>query len=205
VPGDDVLSGLVRAPGRGATPLAEADLVAFVVQLLVNGLETQTHALGNAVLTVLRHELFATGTADWAAVFEECLRLAGPARVLSRRMRGPAEIAGHQFGAGDTVVILTGATNRDPARYPDPDRFLPDRYAPGGAAAPHLGLGHGPHHCLGAPLARLQGELVLDRLARHPGGVRLAVPEADLRWIPGLPFLGLRELPVTAAVEAARR
>ncbi len=180
--------------------LRDEELVAFAVLLLLNGLETTTNALGNAVWTLLA----TPGALTWldanpggaGAAFDECLRLAGPVRLAARRVREAVPVAGRRMERGDTVVLLLAAANRDPSRFPEPDAFRPGR--PGR----HLAFGHGPHLCPGAALARQQGEVVLDRLFRRHR-VETSLSEADAPWKPSLPLLGLSALPVRFRSSAA--
>ena len=101
-------------------------------------------------------------------------------------------IGGVRIPAGETVLLSLSAANRDPDRFPDPDRLDLGRDAVG-----HLALGHGIHYCLGAPLARLEGQMALSALFGRLPDLQLAADPDDLRWRGGLIMRGLRTLPVT--------
>jgi cytochrome P450 len=199
-PGDDVLSRLVAntADGEG---LDRDDMTALVLLLLINGLETMTTAVGNAVWTVLeRPGLLAhlrTHAADATAVFNEALRWMSPVRIGSRRLTADLEYGEHLLRRRDTVLFLWAAANRDPRRFPDPDVFDPHR-----PPRSHLAFGKGAHHCLGAPLAAVQGTLLLQRLAQRCPDLAVAAP-ADVQWRTSLALQGPAILPVRTSAPAA--
>src|SRR5262249_53934959 len=155
-PADDLLSGLVAVAEDGDR-LSEPELVSFVMLLFLNGLETVTNAIGNAVWTVLQHpEELAQLAADpslLAGAFDESLRLTSPARLAARRVAEDMVVHGRALRRGDVVLTPFGAANRDPRKFDDPDRFDLRRQGPR-----HLAFGYGPHVCLGAAIGRLQGE-----------------------------------------------
>ncbi len=165
-PRDDLLTLLATAP---ADEISEDEAIANAVLLLNAGHEATVHAIGNAVAALLDAGLdlaavLATPERTAAAV-EEALRFEPPLHLFTRTCLTPARVAGVAVQPGDQVGLLIGAANRDPARWPAPDRFDPFR-----APAPHLAFGGGLHFCLGAPLARLELEVALPRLfARRPG------------------------------------
>ena len=140
--------------------------------LLLNaGHEATVHAIGNGVARDPRppaptqRALFADAAAT-AATVEEILRFDPPLHLFTRFALEDVEVFGHRFRRGDTVGCLLAAANRDPARYPDPDRFDPGR----GRRRPQLAFGAGIHFCVGAPLARLELAVALPILfARLPG------------------------------------
>lgn len=168
-PRDDLLSVLATA----GEEISEAEAIANAVLLLNAGHEATVHAIGNAVAAILRSgrdpaALFRTPEATAAAV-EEALRFDPPLHLFTRFALEPLSVGGVDLAVGDRIGLLIGAANRDPARWPDPDRFDPTR-----APAAHVAFGGGLHFCLGAPLARLELEVALPLLfARHPG-LRLA-------------------------------
>ena len=180
-------------PAADGRRLDEPDVIAFVVLLLLNGLETATNALANAVWVLLRtpsaRAWLHAHPSGAAAAFEECLRLAGPVRLGARRVREAVTVRGCRPEPGDTFALLFAAANRDASRFPEPDAFRPGR--PGR----HLAFGHGPHVCLGAAIARQQGEVVIDRLFRRCD-VESPLTDADAPWKPSLPVLGLASLPL---------
>lgn len=103
----------------------------------------------------------------------------------------PVELGGQSVAVGDPVLVVLAAANRDPERFADPDRLDLSR-----GDNKHLGYGHGIHYCLGAPLARLEGQIALRTLLTRLPDLRLAVDPSDLRWRGGLIMRGLRTLPV---------
>ncbi|MET9962490.1 cytochrome P450 [Streptomyces sp. NPDC006326] len=198
-PGDDVLSGLIAARDE-QDRLTEDELVSLAFLILMAGSESTQHALSGGVLTLLTHpEQLAALRARPELLpdaVEEVLRHAGPHQTAIRRFpTEPVEIGGVPVPAGETVLFALASAQRDPARYPDPDRFDITR-----EDKAHLALGHGLHHCLGAPLARLQITLALGTLLDRLPGLRLARPAAELPWTSTFRFRALRALPVTADV-----
>lgn len=197
-PGDDVLSGLIAARDEGDR-LTEDELVSLAFLILGAGSENVQHVISAGVLTLLEHpdqlaELRAR-PARMADAVEELLRYTSPNQTAIRRFpTEPVEIGGVRIPAGDTVLFSLASAHRDPARYPDPDRFDIDR-----ADKAHLALGHGMHYCLGAPLARLQLTLALGALIDRLPRLRLARPADQLLWNSTFRFRALRELPVTDA------
>ncbi|MFD9516910.1 cytochrome P450 [Streptomyces sp. NPDC059979] len=195
-PGDDVLSGLIAARDE-EDRLTEDELVSLAFLILGAGSENVQHVISAGMLTLLQHpdqlaELRAR-PARMADAVEELLRYTSPNQTAIRRFpTGPVEIGGVRIPAGDTVLFALASAHRDPARYPDPDRFDIDR-----ADKAHLALGHGMHYCLGAPLARLQLTLALGALIDRLPRLKLARPADQLRWNSTFRFRALHELPVT--------
>ncbi|MFG3053059.1 cytochrome P450 [Kitasatospora sp. NPDC048239] len=194
-PDDGLLGGLIRARD-GEDRLGEDELVSLAVLLLVAGHETTTNLIGNGLLALLRtpdslqrlHD--EPGLVDTAV--DELLRLDPPVSTATFRFTTEAvSLGGTEIPAGCPVLIAPGAANRDPARFPDPDRLDLDRDARG-----QLAFGHGIHRCLGAPLARAEGEIALRRIAARFPRLRLAVPGAELRWRHTRLMRGLESLPV---------
>ncbi|MFJ5234628.1 cytochrome P450 [Kitasatospora sp. NPDC088391] len=170
------------------------ELLANCALLLIAGHETTTHFIGNAALALLRHpraadELRARPELIPAAV-EELLRYDSPVQLMLRRARHDLDLAGRRIAAGQAVLLVCGAANRDPAVFPDPDRL--DFHRPGGR---HVAFGYGPHFCLGAALARLEGTLVLEALLTRLPDWRLDTPAPT--WQRSLNFRGLTTLPTT--------
>jgi cytochrome P450 len=194
-PADDLLSALVAVRDDGDA-LTEDELTSMAFLLLVAGHETTLNLIGNGVLALLTHPdqlAAARARPDRASeVVEELLRFDGPLQsAIPLVAAAPTEIAGEAVAAGDVVVVSLLAANRDPARLPGADRL--DVTRPG---SPHLAFGHGAHHCLGAPLARVEGRIALGTLLARFPGMRLAVPADELTRAPGLLMNGLNELPV---------
>lgn len=205
-PGDDMLSDLIAARDD-EDRLTENELVSLAFLLLMAGSENVQHLLANGLLTLLTHprELAALRTRPelLPQAVEELLRHSHPNHTAIRRFpTEPVDIGGVRVPAGDTVLFSLAAAHRDPARYPEPDRFDLDRADKG-----HLSLGHGLHYCLGAPLARMQVSLALGTLLRRVPSLRLACPVEEIRWTTTFRFHAVRELPVAAPADggATRR
>jgi cytochrome P450 len=194
-PADDLLSALL-AVRDGDDALTEDELTSMAFLLLVAGHETTVNLIGNGLLALLTHpDQLAALRAEpdrIDAAIEELLRYDGPLQsTIPLVAAAPTDIAGVPVPAGDVVVVSLLAANRDPARLPGADRLDVRR-----TGVPHLAFGHGVHHCLGAPLARVEGRIALGAvLARFPD-LRLAVPADELTRPPGLLMNGLDELPV---------
>ncbi|MER7008577.1 cytochrome P450 [Dactylosporangium sp. NPDC000555] len=184
-PGDDLLSGLLTDTGPHA-PMARGDLVSTAVLLLVAGHETTVNLITNGVLTLLRHP----GVLDRlrhepdvvVPLVEELLRYEPPVQMLaSRSTLADIDIAGTTIPKGSPLALMLAAADRDPGRFPDPDRFDPDR-----ADNQHLGFGSGIHYCYGAPLARVEAQVALSELARRLVRPRLVVDPPPYRPSPVL-------------------
>ncbi|GAB2712153.1 cytochrome P450 family protein [Kitasatospora kifunensis] len=194
-PDDSLLSDLIRARG-GEDRLSEDELVSLAVLILVAGHETTTNLIGNALLALLQtpdslHRLRDDPDLVDAAV-DELLRFDSPVSMATLRFATEAiSLGGTEIPAGSPVLIAPGAANRDPARFTDPDRLDLERDAKG-----HLAFGHGIHRCLGAPLARAEGEIAFRRIVTRFPRLRLAVPSAELQWRHTRLMRGLEALPV---------
>ena len=193
---DDLISALLQAEAAG-DQLSQSELFSTVVLLIVAGHETTVSLIGNAALALLRHpEALTRLRADPArmpAAVEEFLRYDSPVeRALVRFATRDTTLGGCPVQRGDLVIGILGAANRDPAHFGQPERLDLDQPAPR-----HLAFGQGVHYCLGAPLARLEGEIALNTLLRRLPSLRLAVPEAELAWRTVPMFRGLAALPVT--------
>ncbi|MGW6267719.1 cytochrome P450 family protein [Streptomyces sp. NPDC055060] len=197
-PESDLLHALVRShDGDGADRLTPEELLGMAFLLLVAGHETTVNLIANAVQLLLGHPAqLAALRADPALLkgaVEETLRLEPPAPAGTYRYAAEAlTLGGVRIPAGARVVLSIAAANRDPARFPAPDRF--DVHRDPATTRAHLAFGHGLHHCLGAPLARLEATLALGALLdRFPD---LAFDgDGTPRWRPSL-MRGLRELRV---------
>jgi cytochrome P450 len=164
-PRDDLLSAMSEAE-EGGESLAEPELVALASLLLAAGNETTTGLIGNAVLLLLRHPAERRRLQDDPALLpsavEECLRFDPPVQLTDRAVVEPVELGGVRLARGTLVYALLAAANRDPERFPDPDRFDVGR-----AENHHLAFGLGNHFCLGAALARLEAQVALGALLRR--------------------------------------
>ncbi|MFF0543798.1 cytochrome P450 [Nocardia thailandica] len=165
-PGDDYLSTLVRAEFDGR-PVTDDELHVMLVAFAIAGHETSMNTLAHLLWQLaqrpdLQDRLRADPTLMPVAV-EETLRLWSPVDHGTRRTTREVAVGEVTLPAGARVVLLTGAANRDPRKFPDPDTFRLDR-----GPIRHLTFGHGIHFCLGAHVARQEFALVLTELARHP-------------------------------------
>ena len=164
-PQDDLISALVAAEDRGDA-LTEAELISTVILILGAGHETTTNLLGNAVLALLRHPGERKRLQDdpslCESAVEEFLRFDGPVQGTDRMAKEALRIGGALVRAGEFAVLLLGAANRDPARFPEPDRLDLGR-----SDNHHLAFGQGLHFCLGATLARLETQIAISALLRR--------------------------------------
>jgi cytochrome P450 len=199
-PGEDLISGLIRASDHGEH-LTENEAAAMAFILLFAGFETTVNLIGNgmhALLThpeqrALLHASLSTGeTGLLETGVEELLRYDGPVELATWRFATQSlTIGGQDIAAGDPVLVVVASADRDPDRFTDPDLLDLAR-----RDNQHLGYGHGIHYCLGAPLARLEARTALGTLLTRLPDLRLAADPADLRWRGGLIMRGLRTLPV---------
>jgi len=180
-PAEDLISALLQVRD-GGDALSEQELFGMVVLLIVAGHETTVNLIANSVLALLEHpdrlEELRREPAGIPAAIEECLRYDGPVeRALNRWAAVDVELGGRTICRGESVVAVLGSANRDGERFADADVL-----APGRDDSRHVAFGRGSHYCLGAPLARLEGEIALATLLRRLPGLRLAGPRDDLRW-----------------------
>jgi len=195
VPGDDLVSGLLRVEETGDT-LSEHELSSTIALLIIAGHETTVSLIGNAVLALLLHpeqraQLERDGSIPTAAI-EELVRYDGPVeRALHRWASEDVVLGGKTIRRGDGVIAILGSANRDAERFACPGELDLAR-----GDNRHLGFGRGDHYCLGAPLARLEAEIALSTLFRRLPGLRLTVFVAELRWRPVPMFRSLVSLPV---------
>jgi cytochrome P450 len=194
-PTDDLLSGLIAARD-GGDRLSEDELTSMIFLLLAAGHETTVSLITNGVHALLRHpdqlELLEAEPDRLPAAVEELLRYDGPLQAaIPYISQAPIDIAGSRIEAGEVIVFALLPANRDPRKVERPDELDITR-----ADSAHLAFGHGIHHCLGAPLARLEGRIALGMLFERFPGIRLAEPERDPARTPGLLMNAIRELPV---------
>ena len=194
-PADDLISALLSAEAE-SDQLSQGELFSTVVLLIVAGHETTVSLIGNAALALLRDPAararLQAEPERMPAVVEEFLRFDSPVeRALTRWVARDTELGGQTLKRGDIIIAVLGAANRDAAQFPGPEALNLDQ-----PAQRHLAFGHGVHYCLGAPLARLEGEIALNTLLRRLPDLRLAVPEAELQWRLVPMFRGLVALPV---------
>ncbi len=192
-PRDDLISGLVAAEIDGQR-LSEVELIGFCMLLLVAGNETTTNLIANTVICLDEHPEAAReligDRAPLPGAIDESLRYRSPVQSMFRVAREECELGGARIPARARVVAWIGSANRDPAQFPDADRFdirrSPNR---------HLAFGHGIHFCLGAPLARLEAAVALSAMLERLG--YLSVDRARrLSPLASTIVYGVRSLPV---------
>src|SRR6266478_4600873 len=191
-PRGDMLSALIAAEEAGDT-LSEDELLATCILLLVAGHETTVNLIGNGTLALLRHthELrrLRENPGLIASAVEELLRYDGPVQRTARIPSAAVAIGGLTIQAGEMVMPFIGAADRDPAHFPDPDRLDIAR-----RDNRHVAFGLGIHFCLGAPLARLEGQIAINTLAQRLPKLALATDRPEYRH--SLTLRGLKTLPV---------
>jgi hypothetical protein len=197
-PADDLLTGLIQAREEDGDRLSETEMVTMVLTLVLAGHETTAHLIGNGVRALLTHPdqlaLLRERPELWPGAVHELMRWTGP--VLATRIRyarEDVEIGGVRIAAGDAVQAMLVSANRDPRVYDEPDRLDVTR-RPAGHGEGHVGFGHGAHYCLGAALARQEGEIALRALFdRYPD---LVLDPAGPEWEPVPTMRRLARLPV---------
>jgi cytochrome P450 len=191
-PRDDMISTLVAAEIDGER-LTEGELSSLVQFLFGAGFETTTNLIGNGTLALLRQpeqlELLRADPSLIGGAVEELLRFDASVQPTMRTAFDDLVVDDHVVPAGESMLLLLGAANRDPARYPDPDRLDVTR-----TAVRPLSFSAGIHFCLGAALARLEGRVAFTELLRRFRGIELLDPSP--RWKSNLTLHGLEELPV---------
>src|SRR5438132_7591584 len=192
-PQEDLLSLLIAAEEQG-DKLSEGEVLAMCVLLFIAGHETTVNLIGNGLLALLRHpdelEKLKRDPGLVPSAIEELLRYDSPVQRTGRFTTTDVEIQGRKIPSGSLVVAAIGAANRDPGHFPDPDRLdiaRPDNR--------HVAFGFGIHFCLGAPLARVEGQIALGSLLRRMPGLTLQTPAPE--WRDSSPRRRLQALPVT--------
>jgi cytochrome P450 len=192
-PGEDLLSRLVGAEDSGSV-LSEAELLSTCILLLVAGHETTVNLISGGVLALLRHpdqlERFRADPDSTRGAVEEMLRYVSPVQLTGRAITEDCEFGGVHFEQGDFAMLLLASGNRDPAQFEDPDRFDITR-----TPNNHLGFGFGIHHCLGAPLARMEAQVALGTLVRRAPNLALAAD--DVVYKHNVVLRGMESLPVS--------
>jgi cytochrome P450 len=192
-PSEDILGAIARAIESGVLNVGEACII--LQTLLSAGGESTTSLLGNSVRLLAEHQDVQSTLREHPdlipAFVEEALRLESPFRFLFRSTAKDTELGQVAIPAGSTVLLFWGAANRDPAAFPDPDdidlhRRLPRR---------HVAFGRGIHHCVGAPLARLEGQIVLRSLLERTGSIVIDGDQAP-RWFDSLQVRRHEYLPI---------
>jgi len=194
-PRDDLISALVMSTSHDdAGRMNEQELLTSLQLLVAAGFETTVNSITNGMLTLLRHpDVLARLRHDPDMVIrtvEEVLRYDPPVHIRTRTTLVDINIAGVTITKGATVVLLLASGNRDPARFPDPDRFDPDR-----SDNEHFGFGRGIHYCVGAPLARMETQIALNALVHRLVNTRLVTDPPPYRELATL--RGPRHLAIT--------
>jgi cytochrome P450 len=194
-PKDDLLCAILNAEENGDR-LSEKELFSMMVLLIVAGHETTVNLIGNAMLALFRHpehmEELKQNPSLIPQAIEEFLRYDGPVeRALNRWAVKDVVVNGHEIKKGTMIIPLLSGANRDPAIFPEPDRLDFHR-----EHNPHIAFGKGVHYCLGAPLARLEGEITLNNLLKRLPGLETTLPVEELRYRLVPMFRGLESLPV---------
>jgi cytochrome P450 len=194
-PQEGLLSALVKVEEAGDR-LSEDELLAMAFLLLIAGHETTVNLISSGTLALLQHsdqlELLRTDPALIKPAIEELLRYTNPLETATQRYaREDVVIAGVTIPRGALVVAAIASANRDERQFDHPDRLDITR-----EENRHLAFGLGAHFCLGAPLARLEGQIAINTIARRLPGLRLAAPLESLRWRPTPVLRGLERLPV---------
>jgi cytochrome P450 len=193
-PGADLISALVAARDT-AEALSTDELLAFVVLLLIAGNETTTNLIGNGLLALARnpaeYQRLRRDPALIPSAVEEMLRYDSPVQTLMRFATQDSDVGGTRIETGGMVAVLFGAANRDPAQFPEPERFDVAR-----KPNDHVAFGEGIHFCIGAPLARLEARIVFEAIVERFATIALADPSRPLFYRGSFVTRGLRELPL---------
>jgi cytochrome P450 len=184
-PGDDLISGLLTGTGPHG-PMSREDVLSTGSLLLVAGHETTVNLITNGMLTLLRHpdvlDRLRREPSMITGLVEELLRYEPPVQMRTNRATiADIDVAGVTIPAGSPLALVLAAGNRDPQRFPDPDRFDPDR-----TDNEHISFNSGIHYCFGAPLARVEAQVALPLLARRLVKPRLVTDPPPYRPSPEL-------------------
>ena len=193
-PREGLVDAFARADAKGDR-LTDEEIVANLILCTAGGLEAPTNLIGNGILTLLRNPdqlaVLRDDPSLGASAVEELLRYESPSQHTIRTAQEDTELGGRTIGAGQSVITMLGAANRDPEHFPEPDRLDLRRQD-----NRHVAFGWGAHFCFGAPLARLQGRVTFRTLLRRMPRLRMN-PDTPLAWRDNLGFRGLSALPVT--------
>ncbi len=194
-PQDDLISKLIHVD-EGGDRFEPAELVGTILVLLVAGHETTVNLIGSGMLALLQHpeqmELLKREPKRIKPAVEELLRFVNPVQFVNRYAAEDLEIGGVTVAKGSHLALVVAAANHDPAYAPDPEQLDMRR-----GDTQHVAFGQGIHYCLGAPLARLEGEIAFTTLLTRLPHLRLAVAPEALEWRASAELRGLSALPVT--------
>lgn len=200
-PDDRLLSALIQVEEEGDR-LSPEELIANTILLYAAGFETTSNLIGNGLRLLLAHpdqmELLRAEPALLPSAILEMLRYDSPVQLNMRFVLDEVELFGEVHPRGTAFVVLQGGANHDPSAYDHPERFDVTRFHEGAAPQP-LSFGWGAHHCLGAHLARAEGEIVFGELLGRTDDIRLdaaTLGERGLRYRPSFTLRGLESLPV---------
>ena len=198
-PREGLIHSLLTAEVDGDR-LTEEEVIANCIVTMVGGQETTTNLIGNGILTLLRNpgelQKLRNDFSLIPSAVEEMLRYESPSQHTARMCPLDREMGGKKIQKRQAVIAVMAAANRDPERFPDPDRFDITR-----SDNRHLAFGYAAHFCFGAPLARVEGQLVLDAfLRRYP---TVALVEQKLEWRANLGLRGLKQLRVHVGAQSS--
>jgi cytochrome P450 len=196
-PRDGLVSAMMAADVDGAK-LTEDEIIANLIVTMVGGQETTTNLIGNGMLTLLRNpavrERLRTDSSLMPSAVEELLRYESPSQHTARLAPEEVEMGGKHIRKRQAVIAVMGAANRDPERFPEPDRLDIDR-----KDNRHVAFGWAAHFCFGAALARMEGQIAFETILRRLPGLTLDT-SIPLEWRHNLGLRGLTRLPITFAV-----
>lgn len=202
-PKDDIVTELLKADPVTGDRMTDGEILAFLATILPAGFETSAGLLANAArILALRPQDVARLRADPGLVpqyLEEVLRYDSVAQSVARICQEEVEVAGVRLEAGTLVLILLGSANRDETKFPEPDLFDPDRFAPGKEGAKHLSFSYGIHYCLGAALARTECRVGIEALLACCE--QLSIGSAPIDWSLSLSV----RVPVSLPMRLSRR
>ena len=194
-PGNDLISQLIMAE-EGGDQLTEREIYGVVSLLIIAGHETTVNLIGNSILALLEHpdqlNLLKSQPELIHSVIEESLRFNGPVEFSTSRWASEdMEFNGKLIRKGELMIIALNSANHDPDQFNDPEIFDITR-----EKSPHLAFGKGIHLCLGAPLARLEGEIAIKSLIERFPDMKLDISKDALEWRPGMIVRGVKEIPL---------
>ncbi|MFO7662582.1 MAG: cytochrome P450 [Chloroflexota bacterium] len=194
-PADDLITALVQAEEAGDR-LSEDELVAMLFLLLLAGHETTVNLIGNGTLALLENPTQLAKLRERPELMdcavEELLRFTNPVESLAPRYAlEDVELGGHHIARGETLLLAIASANRDEAKFEQPQELDIERHP-----NKHVAFGLGIHYCLGAPLARLEGQVAFKVLLDRCPHLALAVPSEKLEWRRSATVRGLKALPV---------